>query len=130
MLPQSYYYRPGPELDECNRLIDEYWESGQYDKCFQGHLPLAEKGYPLAECQIGFFYTEGYGVEKDLEKAVYWTRRSAQHGDHDAQYNLGEFYENGTGVKKNLLKALYWYTQSALQQDEDAIEKCRQYGFW
>ena len=69
-------------------------------------------------------------MEKDLEKAVYWTRRSARHGDHDAQYNLGEFYENGTGIKKDLLKALYWYTQSALQQDEDAIEKCRQYRIW
>lgn len=29
---------------------------------------MAEQGYPLAECQIGYFYYEGLGVEKDLEK--------------------------------------------------------------
>ena len=49
------------------------------------------RGYPLAECQIGYFYYEGLGVEKDLEKALYWTRRAAEHGDRDGQYNLAEF---------------------------------------
>ena len=79
----SEYYRPCKELDICNELIEKYWESKQYDKCFEGHLVLAEQGYPLAECQIGYFYYEGLGVEKDLEKALYWTRRAAEHGDRD-----------------------------------------------
>ena len=35
--------------------------------------------YPLAECQIGYFYYDGLGVEKDLEKALYWTRRAAEY---------------------------------------------------
>ena len=64
----SVYYKPCKELDICNELIEKYWESKQYDKCFEGHLVLAEQGYPLAECQIGYFYYEGLGVEKDLEK--------------------------------------------------------------
>ena len=52
----SAYYKPCPELDRCNALIDQYWYSGQYDLCFRGHLELAEQGYPLAECQVGYFY--------------------------------------------------------------------------
>ena len=52
----SEYYRPCKELDICNELIEKYWESKQYDKCFEGHLVLAEQGYPLAECQIGYFF--------------------------------------------------------------------------
>ena len=64
----SEYYKPCKEFDTCNELIEKYWESKQYDKCFEGHLVLAEQGYPLAECQIGYFYYEGLGVEKDLEK--------------------------------------------------------------
>ena len=58
----SDYYAPCKELDECNALIEQYWNTKRYELCFAGHLKLAEKGYPLAECQVGYFYLEGYGV--------------------------------------------------------------------
>ena len=105
----SSYYKPCKELDVCNELIEKYWESKQYDKCFEGHLTLAERGYPLAECQIGYFYYDGLGVEKDLGKALYWTRRAAEHGDRDGQYNLAWFYEDAIGVKRDIEKAKHWY---------------------
>ena len=60
------YYKPCRELDICNELIEKYFNTQQYEKCFEGHLILAEQGYPLAECQIGYFYYDGLGVEKDL----------------------------------------------------------------
>ena len=62
----SKYYRPCRELERCDELIEKYWKTQQYEKCFSGYLPLAEEGYPLAECQVGYFYLEGRGVEKDL----------------------------------------------------------------
>ena len=31
------YYKPCKEFDICNELIEKYWESKQYDKCFEGH---------------------------------------------------------------------------------------------
>lgn len=120
------YYKPCPELDRCNELIDKYWESKEYDKCFAGHLPLAEQGYPLAECQIGYFYLEGLGVEKDLEKAFYWSRRAAEHGDRDGQYNLGCFYEEGTGTERDMEQAARWYREAARQDHDLAIEKCKE----
>ena len=122
------YYQPCPELDECNRLIDEYFNTKQYEKCFQGHLPLAEKGYPLAECQVGYFYYDGLGVEKDLVKAFYWTRRLAQHGDRDGQFNLACFYEDGTGTDRDMEQARYWYARAARQDHDLAIGKCRELG--
>ena len=70
------YYTPCKEFDACNELIERYWKTGQYEQCFRGHLQLAEKGYPLAECQVGYFYLEGIGVQKNLEKAFYWTERA------------------------------------------------------
>lgn len=120
----SSYYKPCPELDECNRLIQEYFETGQYEKCFQGHLPLAEKGYPLAECQIGYFYLDGLGVEKDLTQALYWTERAARHGDRDGQYNLAWFYEEGIGVSPDPDKARRWYHQAMAQGHDLALRKC------
>lgn len=46
------YYKPCAEFYRCNELIEKYWESKQYDKCFAGHMELAEKGYPLSLIHI------------------------------------------------------------------------------
>lgn len=89
---------------------------------------LAVQGYPLAECQVGYFYYDGLGVEKDLDKALLWTKRAAEHGDRDGQYNLAYFYEEGLGVDRNLALAKYWYKQAALQNHDMAIEKCSELG--
>lgn len=120
----SSYYKPCRELDRCNELIEKYWETKEYGKLFAGYLPLAEQGYPLAECQIGYFYTEGLGVEKDLEQALYWTRRAAEHGDWDGQFNLGCFYEEGLGTARDREQAARWYREAARQGHKPAIEKC------
>ena len=120
----SSYYKPCDDLDRCTELIAKYWETKEYDKLFAGHLPLAEQGYPLAECQIGFCYQEGLGVEKDLEKALLWTRRAAEHGDRDGQFNLAWFYEEGigtevdlgsanTGIKRRQSRGMIWRLQNA-----------------
>lgn len=122
------YYKPCKELDICNELIEKYFNTQQYEKCFEGHMLLAAQGYPLAECQVGYFYYDGLGVEKNLDKALFWTKRAAEHGDRDGQYNLAWFYEEGIGVEQNLEQAKYWYKQAALQNHDMAIEKCSELG--
>ena len=122
------YYEPCAELDICNELIEKYFKTKQYEKCFEGHLDLANKSYPLAECQVGYFYLDGLGVEKDLSKALYWTERAASHGDRDGQYNLAWFYENGIGVDADTEKARHWYKKAALQGHDLAIAKCKEFG--
>ena len=118
------YYKPCKELDICNALIENYYNTHQYDKCFEGHLTLAQQGYPLAECQVGYFYAEGLGVEKDQDKALYWTRRSAEHGNRDAQCNLAYFYEHSFGVDKDMEQAIFWYRQAARQGKAYAMQRC------
>lgn len=122
------YYKPCAEFDICNELIEKYFKTEQYEKCFEGHFELAQKGYPLAECQVGYFYLDGLGVEKDISKALYWTQKAAEHGDRDGQFNLAWFYEEGIGVEKNTEKAQYWYKEAALQNHDLAIEKCKEIG--
>ena len=122
------YYKASRELDICNELIEKYFNEAGYEKCFAGHLELAMAGYPLAECQVGYFYYDGLGVEKDLEQALYWTRRAAEHGDRDGQCNLAWFYEDGIGVEKNMEQARHWYRLAALQDHDLAIEKCKELG--
>ncbi len=117
------YYKPCRELDICDELIEKYWESEQFEQCFQGHLKLAEEtSYPLAECQVGYFYLEGIGVDKNLERAFYWTERAAAHGDRDAQCNLAEMYEKGIGTDCDMETAIHWY-RAARAQGHDLAEK-------
>lgn len=123
----SSYYKPCPELEQCEWLIREYFETRRYEKCFEGHLTLARQGYPLAECQVGYFYLDGLGVKKDLTLAVFWTERAANHGDRDGQYNLAWFYEQGIGVTPDLEKAKYWYREAARQEHDLAIRKCEEW---
>lgn len=120
------YYKPCKELDRCLEL-DQYWEKDM-KRWFDGYLILAEEtSYALAECQVGFAYLKGIGTRKDIEKALYWTTRSAQHGDRDGQYNLAYIYEEGLCGEKNLDKAKYWYKQAALQAHNLSLEKCKEY---
>ena len=125
---KKHVYAPCPELEQCNALIEKYWKTQQYEKCFSGHLELAKQGYPLAECQVGFFYLEGWGVEKDPAKAFYWSDRAACHGDWDGQYNLAWMYENGVGTEPDAEKARQWYRAAALQGHEPAMKKCMECG--
>jgi len=121
------YYKPCRELNECNRLIDVYFNNGFYKECFEGHMQLAEKGYPLAECQIGYFYLNGLGCDKDLKAAFKWTSQAALHGDRDAQYNLAEFYLNGIGTNKDMKKAEEWLVAAAAQNQKEAIVSLEQF---
>lgn len=125
----SGYYQPCPELTECDRLIARYFLQGDYVPCFEGHLRLAEKGYPLAECQVGYFYHEGLGTARDLEQAFFWTRRAALHGDRDAQYNLATwFYLPGIVVPQDPSAAREWLLRAAKQDSEHALEACARLG--
>lgn len=82
------HYEDCPELHQVDELIENYYLKGDYETCFRGCLELAEGGYPLAECQVGYFYLMGQGTAVDLDKALYWTKRAAEHGDPDAPNNL------------------------------------------
>lgn len=124
----SRYYAPCRELEICDSLFSQYWEAGEYGRIFSGLLPLAEQGYPLAECQVGYFYAQGLGVKRDLDKALLWTRRAAEHGDRDGQFNLGCFYEEGTVLARDMEQAALWYQRAARQGHAEAAERCRALG--
>lgn len=119
----SAYYQPCAELTRCEELIEKYYKTEQYEVCFRGHMELAQNGYPLAECQVGYFYYDGLGVEKDEKKAFYWTKRSAEHGDRDGQFNLAWFYEEGIGTRRDEALANQWYKKAAEQGHDLAIKK-------
>ena len=77
--------------------------------------PLAMKGMPLAQFNMGYMYEKGYGVPQNDMKAVKWYRLAANQGLDQAQFHLGRMYEKGRGVRQNRKKAIRWYRKAAEQ---------------
>lgn len=63
-----------------------------------GYLPRIEKyaedGDSEAQQVLGLYYSSGYFVPPEREKAAQWFRRAAEQGDEDAKNYLMELEEN------------------------------------
>ncbi len=94
------------------------------EELYKAALPLlrelAEKGNARAQCNLGYCYYWGYGVEENDEEAVKWYRLAAEQGYAVAQHHLGYCYHEGNGVAKDYNEAVKWYRLAAEQGDADA----------
>ncbi len=83
----------------------------------------ARKGVPEAEWEVGAKYDEGVIVNNKLflrpdpQKAFFWYKQAAKHGNSSGQLCLGYCYDIGNGVKQDKNKALHWY-KKALRSGE------------
>lgn len=84
------------------------------------YIDAAQKGNAAAQCLLGYYYANGWGVEQDYNQAVRWWTLSANQGYAAAQYNLGVCYENGWVVEKNYYEAARLWKLAAEQGNGDA----------
>jgi TPR repeat protein len=63
---------------------------------------------------LALLYYFGKGIEKNLEKALYWFQKAAENGEKDAMINLALLYCS-EGTEKNLEKAFYWFQKAAAE---------------
>src|SRR6266704_1974029 len=71
---------------------------GDYATALQLLRPLAEKGDPAAQINLGNMYFDGNGVPQDNGESVKWYLLAAGQGSADAQIALGFLYEYGEAV--------------------------------
>jgi TPR repeat protein len=100
--------------------LDDY-NAGNYQKAFQGFLPLAQQGDRIAEYHVGYMYEHGQGVKKDYVTALSWLKKSADVGYADAQFETGYMYDNGLGIAQDYQEAYRWYKEAADQGNTMAI---------
>ena len=67
----------------------EAWQRGDYAAAVAIWRPLAEKGNPDAEFDLGQAYRLGRGVPVDLARAQAWLQKAASAGHLDAETTLG-----------------------------------------
>ena len=83
----------------------------------------AEQGDAVAQHELATCYLNGYGVENDLEKHIYWLRLSAEQGWSHAIYRMCLNYAWGIGVEKDIEKAKYWFLKGEKYTEEVLREK-------
>ena len=98
----NFYGHPkGFDLVEPNeQTMIEYWSKA------------ADLGSPLAMCELGRRYRQGWGIEKNEAKAIELFEKAAELGYHEAFFWLSKCYKNGGGVEQNIEKA-FEYAQKA-----------------
>jgi TPR repeat protein len=87
---------------------------------FRELRPLAEKGNPIAQYNIGLMYMRGLGVQKNPSVAVQWFEKSAAQGYARGELNLGVAYRIGLGVQQDTQRALQLFRQAAAKRDAAA----------
>lgn len=102
--------------DELYQLATEYYNDGNYEQALRYYEQAAEQGHSDSMLQIGWFYDNGYGVERNAYTATRWYQSAAEAGNAQAQFNLAWNYANGEGVdKKDDYEAFEWYYKAASQ---------------
>ena len=66
------------------------YEDRDFKKAYELLLPLAQSNSDEAQYFLGLLYYDGDGVEKDMQKAIYWFKRAKKRHNVDAASMLME----------------------------------------
>ncbi len=95
-------YRTGQRGVKKDEKMAVYW-----------YRRAADKGYAVAQYNMGFILQHGHGLTQNYAEAVRWYEKAIAQGDEKAMNNLGVMYQNGHGVPQNDKKAFELYEESA-----------------
>jgi len=78
------------------------------EKTFDEVASLAQQGDAKYQYEYALMFELGLSIEKDLDQAFAWYKKSANQEHPKAQYNLGIFYALGKTGEKDIAKSKYW----------------------
>jgi TPR repeat protein len=112
---------PNPMQQDPMQEGVRYFQSANYKGAVASWQPLAIKGNPVAQNNLGVLYLDGKGVKQDTSEAVRYLSLSAASGSSLGQNNLGGLYREGKGVPRDYSKAAQWFVASAAQGNAAAM---------
>ena len=99
----------------------EAFDRGDYGTALRLLRPLAEKGNPDAQINLGNMYFDGNGVPQDYAESVSWYLLAADQGNADAQIALGFLYKYGEAMPFDYVQAYKWFDLAGSRSDRDTI---------
>ena len=140
----SMYKKGGGQLSkndqEATKWITKAAEGGQPEAQFLLGLPhgtetaetyrehirwcrmAADQGNAEAQAQMSYYYSQDFGIEKNVFEAARWLRMAAKQGNARAQEDLAKHYDSGLGVPEDKVLAAIWYRKAAEQGQTCAQE--------
>lgn len=85
-------------------------------------LSLATQGISVSQYNTGVNYSLGRGIEKDMEKAVYWYQRANEQGHSKAPFNIAIIYTDGKNLKPDFSLAIKYFLIAEERNNKEAKE--------
>lgn len=98
----------------------EAFKSKNFDAALKELMPAAEAGDPEALYVLAQMYGFGYGVKKDLAKALELYGKAANLGHVPAQKEYGTALAIGDGAEQNVFEGLKWLIIASKAGDKGA----------
>jgi len=131
------YVPPPPTPEEIAAANEKKEEAANkaykaQERDIQRLQPQATNGDDIAQYSLGLHYLEGKGCESNLDTAIYWLKKAADHGndlasdklaDDHVQYSFGLRYLEGNGCELSRSNAIYWLKKAADQGNIAASNK-------
>lgn len=93
------------------------YQTKDYATALQLFNQAEQQGHMKASRYLGLLYENGYGVPRDIRKAVAYYQKAADRGDVTGTYYLGRCYQEGKGVKQDFARAKALYEKAAQRSD-------------
>lgn len=118
-------YKFGTQGTEKNENESDYWFKTAFNDC----MKAAEQGDAIAQCNLGECFKNGYGINIDKEKAIYWLKKAAEQGNSDAMSILQNIYGNMLSRIYDKHKADYWdkiYDTRCAEKKKEEFHKIKE----
>ena len=118
----SYFYKAYNlgSMDAAFWIARKAEIAGNNEKAIKYYAIASKNGHPIAQNNLGYFYENGIGVDKDITKAFNFYTSAAKKGCVYAQKNLADCYYYGKGTAENNEQAVFWYQKAAEKNYADA----------
>jgi TPR repeat protein len=94
------------------------WAAGDYNAAARLLKPRADEGDPEAQFNLGLYYFQGLGGDRNYAEASKLFRGAAEQGHIMAANNLGAMNMDGRGIPRNLPEAWFWFAVVAHRGDQ------------
>lgn len=94
------------------------WAAGDYNGAAKLLKPRADEGNPEAQFNLGLYYFQGLGGDRNYAEAAKLFRGAAEQGHIMAANNLGAMNMDGRGIPRNLPEAWFWFAIVAHRGDQ------------
>lgn len=110
------YYKEYENGDAAQLLAELYafsTEKCDYKKAFDYATIAAEDDECGGYLVLGSLYLNGWGIEKDVNKALENYKMAAALGDETAMNQIGFIYMGNEGIDENPEQSFYWFNEAS-----------------